>query len=164
MYLSYYQSPLGPIRIEASATGLLSVLFIEEGNGAYLMEQGQANDITRNTSLQLHEYFNGQRQVFDLPLSPQGSAFQQVVWKELVKIPYGQTDTYGAIAHKLNNPLSVRAVGTANGRNPIAIIIPCHRCIGANGTLTGYAGGLWRKEYLLKIERAADLPVQTELW
>ncbi len=163
MYLSYYQSALGPIRIEASETGLLSVLFIEEGTGAYLLEQGQANDITRLTSVQLHEYFSGQRQEFNLPLSPMGSAFQQMVWAELIKIPYGHTDTYGAIAHKLNNPLSVRAVGTANGRNPIAIIIPCHRVIGANGTLTGYAGGLWRKEYLLKIEGAGQ-PVQAELW
>jgi methylated-DNA-[protein]-cysteine S-methyltransferase len=164
MYLSFCQSPLGPLKIEASETGLCSVLFIEEGTGAYLLEQNQANDITRNTVIQLHEYFNGQRQVFELPLTPHGSAFQQEVWKELVKIPYGQTDTYGAIAHKLNNPLSVRAVGTANGRNPIAIIIPCHRVIGANGTLTGYAGGLWRKEYLLKLERAVNHPVQTELW
>ncbi len=163
MYLSYYQSPLGPIRIEASDTGLLSVLFIEEGKGSYMLEQGQANSITRNTSLQLQEYFNGTRQVFDLPLSPRGTSFQQQVWQELLHIPFGKTDTYGAIAHKLHNPLSVRAVGTANGQNPIAIIIPCHRVIGANGTLTGYAGGLWRKEYLLKIESAAT-PVQTTLW
>lgn len=163
MYLSYFQSPLGPIRIEASDTGLLSVLFIDEGEGNYMLEQGEANTITRKTSLQLQEYFNGARQIFDLPLAPQGSAFQLRVWQELLHIPFGKTDTYGAIAHKLNNPLSVRAVGTANGQNPIAIIIPCHRCIGANGKLTGYAGGLWRKEYLLKIEQA-EQPVQIRLW
>jgi methylated-DNA-[protein]-cysteine S-methyltransferase len=87
-----------------------------------------------------------------LPLSPIGTEFQQSVWKELLQIPFGKTSTYSDIANNLNNPLSVRAVGTSNGKNPIAIIIPCHRVIGADGSLTGYAGGLWRKEVLLKLE------------
>lgn len=163
MYQSYYESPLGPVKIKASDSGLLSVSFMDEESGKYMMEPVGANAITRATVFQLHEYFNGERQVFDLPLTPQGSSFQQQVWNQLLTIPFGQTDTYGAIARRLNNPLSVRAVGTANGQNPIAVIIPCHRCIGSDGKLTGYAGGLWRKEYLLKIE-GKDRPVQATLW
>lgn len=163
MYTSYYHSPLGLVRVTASDSGIQTVFFIDEEKNLKDDISVSENHITKETVRQLDEYFNNKRQIFDLPLSPIGSPFQQSVWKELVKIPFGQTDTYGAIAHKLNNPLSVRAVGAANGKNPIAIIVPCHRVIGANGTLTGYAGGLWRKDYLLKLERP-DLHVQPTLW
>ena len=102
---------------------------------------------------QLAEYFAGQRQAFDLPLRMQGTPFQQKVWAALREIPYGETRSYGQIAAQVGNPKASRAVGMANNRNPIAIIVPCHRVIGANGSLTGYAGGLSVKEELLALER-----------
>lgn len=153
-------SPIGRINITASDVALLSVLFTKEDE---VVIEDHPNSICLNTLQQLEAYFAGKRQVFDLPLKPQGTAFQQQVWDALVQVPFGKTGTYSAIAHKLNNPLSVRAVGAANGRNPIAIIIPCHRIIGADGSLTGYAGGLWRKEFLLNLEGARKA-VQPTLW
>lgn len=164
MYTSFYQSPIGLMKISASDTGLLSVLFTDEAKELQTDQSDiSGNGISCDTAQQLAEYFTGKRKIFDIPLSPSGSPFQQSVWEELVKIPYGKTDCYSAIAHKLNNPLSVRAVGAANGKNPISIIVPCHRIIGMDGSLTGYAGGLWRKEYLLHLE-GADKSVQTKLW
>lgn len=102
---------------------------------------------------QLCAYFAGELRAFDLPLGPRGTEFQRQVWQALTTIPYGQTATYGAIATRVGRPSAFRAVGMANGRNPIPVIVPCHRVIGANGTLTGYGGGLRRKEYLLDLER-----------
>jgi O-6-methylguanine DNA methyltransferase len=101
---------------------------------------------------QVHAYFAGERQSFELRLAPTGTPFQTDVWSELVKIPYGAQVSYGHIAQQLNRPSATRAVGAANGRNPIAIIQPCHRVVGADGTLTGYAGGLWRKRRLIELE------------
>lgn len=101
---------------------------------------------------QLQEYFQGSRREFDLPLAPDGTEFQQQVWAELRRIPFGETISYGELARRINNPKAVRAVGLANGRNPISIVIPCHRVIGANGKLTGYGGGLERKKRLLELE------------
>jgi methylated-DNA-[protein]-cysteine S-methyltransferase len=163
MFLKRYESPLGIIKIQASETGLQEVLFINEAKDTMIDWSVGENNICILAFTQLEDYFAGKRKMFDLPLSPAGSTFQQTVWKELVKIPFGKTTSYGAIANDLNNPLSVRAVGTANGRNPIAIIIPCHRVIGADGTLTGYAGGLWRKEALLKLEGHPSFN-QPSLW
>ena len=102
---------------------------------------------------ELLEYFGGKRRTFDLPLKPQGTPFQQRVWAALREIPYGETRSYGQIAAQVGNPKAGRAVGMANNRNPIAIIVPCHRVIGANGSLTGYAGGLSVKQELLALER-----------
>ena len=107
---------------------------------------------------QIEEYFAGERRVFDLPLAPEGTAFQQRVWRALVQIPYGETVSYGHIARAIGRPAASRAVGAANGKNPIAIIIPCHRVIGANGTLTGYGGGLPTKQWLLAHE-TGQLPL-----
>lgn len=104
---------------------------------------------------QLQAYFAGERQTFDLPLAPQGSSFQRGVWAELEKIPFGVTCSYGEIAKRLGQPRASRAVGLANGRNPISIVVPCHRVIGANGTLTGYGGGIERKRWLLRHEGVA---------
>ncbi|MEJ1932857.1 methylated-DNA--[protein]-cysteine S-methyltransferase, partial [Nostoc sp. NIES-2111] len=101
---------------------------------------------------QLAEYFGGWRQSFDLPLRAEGTAFQQEVWAALQEIPYGQTMSYGELAQKLGKEKAVRAVGAANGRNPIAIVVPCHRVIGADGSLTGYGGGMERKKFLLELE------------
>lgn len=105
------------------------------------------------TARQLAEYFAGERRVFELPLAPEGTAFQQLVWQALVKIPFGETRTYGQQAAAIRRPAASRAVGAANGKNPIGIIVPCHRVIGTNGTLTGYAGGLAMKRWLLEHER-----------
>ena len=102
---------------------------------------------------QLEEYFNGQRKQFQLPLAPQGTDFQQKVWRELQAIPYGETRSYKEIAHRIGNPKACRAVGQANNRNPISIIIPCHRVIGHSGELVGYGGGLEIKQFLLELER-----------
>ena len=102
---------------------------------------------------QLEEYFAGERKTFDLPLAPKGTAFQQKVWKALTEIPYGETRAYGEIAAGIGNPKAARAVGMANNKNPIGIIIPCHRVVGANGKLVGYAGGMEKKAFLLELER-----------
>lgn len=109
---------------------------------------------------QLDEYFAGQRQRFELAIRLMGTTFQRSVWSELLKIPFGQTTTYGEIARRIGNPKAVRAVGMANGLNPIPIVVPCHRVIGASGALTGFGGGLERKSWLLKWER----PTGTDLW
>ena len=102
---------------------------------------------------QLREYFDGGRRAFDLPLAPEGTAFQQQVWEALRRIPYGETISYGALARRIGKPAAARAVGAANGRNPLAIVVPCHRVIGAGGALTGYGGGLPVKQTLLALER-----------
>jgi len=112
------------------------------------------DEAVAEAATQLREYFAGERQDFDLPLSfAAGTAFQQQVWKALCDIPYGETITYGELAARIGQPTASRAVGLANGRNPLGIIVPCHRVVGANGTLTGYGGGLERKQQLLDLER-----------
>lgn len=147
------------MEVQAGDNGLLAVNFIEEQQQQPAVA---SNSIAERTVTLLQAYFAGKKVVFDLPLTPVGTPFQQSVWQQLQQIPYGKTSTYSAVAQLLNNPLSVRAVGTANGQNPIAIIIPCHRVIGADGSLTGYAGGLWRKERLLTLE--GFLKEQKSLW
>jgi methylated-DNA-[protein]-cysteine S-methyltransferase len=164
MQTSSCPSPLGLIRITASDTGLHSVLFTDNTDQQEVpVYTPSCNHIIATTIQQLREYFHEGRRLFDIPLDPAGTLFQQQVWQELVKIPFGKTSTYSAIARQLSNPLSVRAVGTANGKNPIAIIVPCHRVIGADGSLTGYAGGLWRKAYLLQLEGSGKYS-QPTLW
>jgi methylated-DNA-[protein]-cysteine S-methyltransferase len=164
MNTTYYNSPLGLIRITASDAGIRTIFFLDGAEAeAASSDTTSPNTFTDLCAGQLQEYFEGKRQVFDVPLAPAGTAFQQRVWQELLKVPFGKTDTYSSIAQKLENPLSVRAVGAANGRNPISIIVPCHRIIGANGSLTGYAGGLWRKEKLLALEGIANAR-QATLW
>ncbi len=113
---------------------------------------------------QLEEYFAGERQQFDVPLWLAGTPFQQRVWQELTRIEFGQTITYAQLAERVGRPMAARAVGAANGRNPISIIVPCHRVIGAQGKLTGYAGGIDKKQWLLDWERGALLPTQGTLW
>ena len=113
---------------------------------------------------QLQGYFKGERRSFDVPLEPVGTAFQRQVWRALAEIPYGETTTYAAIARSIGNPNSVRAVGAANGKNPISIIVPCHRVVGADGTLTGYAGGLPNKRRLLELEASFADSAKRRLW
>jgi len=149
MFCLQFLSTLGWTSIEADDQYLKSITFLDNRTETVCSEP---NDICEQTKLQLEEYFYSKRKTFELPLNPEGSSFQQSVWQQLLKIPYGQTTTYARIAGQLNNPLSVRAVGSANGQNPLAIVIPCHRVIGTSGALIGYAGGLWRKQKLLELE------------
>ena len=141
------QSPLGFLVVQSDGNTIQEVAFSDID----IPEQKSCTLLNQCTH-QLEEYFSGKRLSFDLPLSPDGTPFQQKVWTELQKIPYGQTITYMDLAVRLGDPKCIRAAGTANGRNPIAIIIPCHRVIGAGNKLTGYAGGLWRKKQLLELE------------
>lgn len=144
----YMESPLGAIEITGTATMITSVNFVVEGDES----DAEAPEILKQCKKELEEYFTGKRKEFTVKLKPEGTIFQRKVWSELKKIDYGNTVSYSSIAHKLRNPDSVRAVGLANGKNPIAIIIPCHRVIAEDGKLTGYAGGLWRKQWLLEHE------------
>jgi len=149
IYKTYYKSSLGPIEIRGMQDSILSVDFVED------MLTGDADlPFCLKTCLkQIDEYFSGDRKEFLLNLDPQGTNFQKMVWQQLEKIPYGAVVSYGEIASIIGKPKASRAVGRANGRNPIAIIIPCHRVVGSDGNLTGYGGGLWRKEWLLKHEK-----------
>jgi methylated-DNA-[protein]-cysteine S-methyltransferase len=147
MTVAYLTSPIGHIEIRGSENGVDSVSFIES------IPDNYENPVALSAILQqLEEYFSGARADFSLSLSPEGTAFQKQVWKELQRIPFGEKRSYLDIAIKLGDKNLTRAVGSANGKNPIAIIVPCHRVVGENGSLTGYAGGLWRKEWLLNFE------------
>ncbi len=153
-------SPVGRLRLIASRDALVGIWF-EHGRDAArsaLWLTRSPSSIVDLTRAQLREYFDGRRQAFDLPLDPRGTDFQRRVWGLLLKIPYGTTTTYGALARDLGDPGASRAVGLANGSNPLPIVIPCHRVIGANGTLTGFGGGLPVKAALLDLERSATQP------
>ncbi len=140
------KTPLGPLYLVASEKGLTCVFWDPRP------VEMKRTQILEKAAQQLGEYFAGQRQTFDLPLDLEGTEFQKLVWKQLLKIPYGQTCSYKDIAVKLNDRNASRAVGTANGRNPISIIIPCHRVISSDGSLGGYSGGLDIKRQLLQLE------------
>ena len=154
-YCDYYDSPLGQILLVANDVALTGLHFVGEKYyptiAAEWQRQPKAKLIVRARK-QLEEYFAGRRKAFDLVVKPAGTPFQCGVWRALQKIPYGTTANYGAIATRIGQPTASRAVGAANGRNPISIVIPCHRVIGAGGDLTGYAGGMERKAALLKLE------------
>jgi methylated-DNA-[protein]-cysteine S-methyltransferase len=142
-------TPVGPIEVWVNEDGaVIRVSFAEDD----AMAGESNNDVCAAALRQLNEYFNDERHSFDLELDPEGSDFEKQVWTELQQIPFCTTTTYGEIARKLGDPGASRAVGLANARNPIAIIIPCHRVIGADGELTGYAGGIHRKRWLLAHE------------
>ena len=146
------ESPVGLIAVSAVDAGLTRVnMGVEELDQAWGPEE--ASPALEAAIDQLEAYFAGELTEFDLPLAPEGTDFQYRVWAALRRIPYGTTVSYGDIAREIGNPAAVRAVGLANGSNPLGIIVPCHRVIGANGKLTGYAGGIWRKERLLALER-----------
>jgi methylated-DNA-[protein]-cysteine S-methyltransferase len=158
-YFDYYDSPLGQILLVANDVALTGLHFVGEKyyppiDSAWRL-QPKATFIVRARK-QLDEYFAGKRKHFDLTVDPAGTPFQRGVWRALQKIPYGTTTNYGALAQRLGKPSASRAVGAANGRNPISIVIPCHRVIGANGDLTGYAGGMDRKAALLRLEANGD--------
>lgn len=151
---THYQSPFGIMTLQASPQGLLGVWFATETTmPTELGIESAQCPLLIDTIQQLEEYFTGQRTEFCLPLAAKGTLFQQSVWQALGKIPYGETWSYQQLAEAIGNPKAVRAVGLANGKNPLSIIVPCHRVIGKNGKLTGYAGGIERKAGLLKLER-----------
>lgn len=147
-------TPLGPLTLVADEQGLRQINFPQNGEpSAPDPSWHEDAKALTETIRQLHAYFAGDLEAFDLKLAPEGTPFQQKVWKELLAIPYGETISYGELARRIGNPSASRAVGLANGANPIPIIIPCHRVIGSNGKLTGYGGGLPIKEKLLALEK-----------
>lgn len=143
-----YAMPLGRLTIEANDKGITAVYF----GDVELDTPRKPSKLTNNAATQIQEYFAGKRRVFDLPLDPTGTDFQLSVWNALQTVPYGETRTYAQVAEMIGKPHAYRAVGMANNKNPIPILIPCHRVIGANNALVGYAAGVKIKRYLLKIE------------
>lgn len=148
-YVTYLRSPVGQIKITADENFVNSILFVFDDTE---MEEENINDVITQCKTELLEYFGGKRKEFEVPFQQDGTEFQQKVWNELTKISYGITASYNDIAKAIENQKSIRAVGTTNGKNQISIIVPCHRVIGSDGSLTGYAGGLWRKKWLLDHE------------
>ncbi len=153
-YTNTFENPLGPVMATVNEEGSLVELRICSSKSSYDAQNDPQK--TAEVEKQIGEYFAGKRNSFDLPLAPKGSQFQDQVWAELLKIPYGSTSTYGTIAKTLGEPNASRAVGRANATNPIWLVIPCHRVIGSSGALTGYAGGIDVKEKLLVLEGAIE--------
>lgn len=151
-YHQRLQSPIGTLTLTANDQGLTEIRFANQGN-LDLPKRPQTNAIIAQAIAQLQSYFDGNLTTFDLPLSPQGTDFQKTVWLALRLVTYGKTASYGQIAANIGNPKAARAVGTANGKNPLPIVVPCHRIIGSDGSLTGFAGGLETKRWLLDHER-----------
>jgi methylated-DNA-[protein]-cysteine S-methyltransferase len=155
-------SPIGTLRLYGSDAALTFVHLPDSDEAAPDAPTGKTA-VLAATAAQLREYFAGKRREFDLPLAAEGTAFQRSVWRVLSKIPYGETWSYGDVARRIGQPTASRAVGAANGRNPIAIIVPCHRVIGASGALTGYGGGMPAKKWLLAHEARHSVRAQGEL-
>lgn len=154
IYFTEFASPIGTLRITGTGAALTGVFMESERHASVQDRDAVRDDVPlRDARRQLEEYFAGARREFSLLLDARGTEFQRRVWRALSEIPYGKTATYSDVAKRIHNPNAVRAVGLANGRNPISIIVPCHRVIGADGSLTGYGGGLERKRFLLALER-----------
>jgi len=155
-------SPVGPLRLRSDGDHLTGVFFAEHRHApddlGDPVPAEQAPEVLRAAAQQLGEYFEGSRTGFDLPLAAAGTDFQQRVWAQLRTIPYGETWSYGELARALGQPGASRAVGLANGRNPLSIVVPCHRVVGSDGSITGYGGGVERKQTLLELERSAATP------
>jgi len=161
MHYDFYQSPIGVLYLQATTKGISSIELIDEKD----IHSPQPSITTDQGIKELKEYFEGKRKTFTVPVDiSSGTDFQRAVWKKLSEIPYGSTTTYLEIAHAIHNPLSVRAVGMANGKNPIPIILPCHRVIGSNGSLVGYALGLDIKKKLLMHENPVEFGEQATLF
>ena len=147
METAFIQSPLGITKIEGDENGIAVISVLSQGE-----ETQKIPVVLKDAVKQLQEYFEGKRTEFAFKLNPQGTEFQQKVWQELLNIPFGKTTSYMDLSKKLGDVKAIRAVASANGKNPLWIVIPCHRVIGSDGSLTGYAGGLWRKKWLLEHE------------
>jgi methylated-DNA-[protein]-cysteine S-methyltransferase len=151
----FIDSPVGKLKLVAGEKGLVAILWENDNPRRVVLGDLREDDrqpILVEAERQLKEYFEGKRRGFSIPLDMRGTPFQQSVWEALLAIPFGETRSYGQLAKQLGKPTAMRAVGAANGRNPISIVVPCHRVIGSSGKLTGFAGGLEAKEHLLKIE------------
>lgn len=157
MTTTFFESPLGIVRVTGDELGVSVIsctdIPLNEQLLATRSDEEQAGPV-RQALEQLTDYFAGTRRTFDFPLSPVGTAFQQTVWRALLTVPFGTTLSYLTLSRQLGDEKAIRAVAAANGRNPLWIVVPCHRIIGSNGSLTGYAGGLWRKQWLLEHEGA----------
>ncbi|WP_420150232.1 methylated-DNA--[protein]-cysteine S-methyltransferase [Spirosoma sp.] len=150
------ESPLGLVRITGNEEGVsvISCTDIQPGvNASETHQENQLPEPVRIAAQQLREYFTGMRRMFDFRMNPVGTTFQQTVWRALLDVPFGTTLSYLALTRRIGDEKAIRAVASANGRNPLWIVVPCHRIIGSDGSLTGYAGGLWRKKWLLEHER-----------
>ena len=161
LVFTHFPSPVGRLKLVASDAGLVAILWEDDDPDRVrlgAMTEQPDHAILAKASRQLTDYFAGRRQRFTMKLDFRGTDFQKAVWAALVAIPFGETRSYGQLAHQLGRPSASRAVGAANGRNPISIIAPCHRVVGANGALTGFAGGLPAKQYLLDHERRHAAP------
>jgi len=145
---TYYKTPIGTAKIVGNENGISAVTVMDDA----MKTSAEIPEILKDCVQQLEEYFNGTRKQFNLKLNPQGTEFQKRVWMELMLVSYGKTRTYLEQSKQLGDAKAIRAVASANGKNPIWIIIPCHRIIGSDGSLTGYAGGIWRKKWLLEHE------------
>jgi methylated-DNA-[protein]-cysteine S-methyltransferase len=148
-FKAYYLSPIGPVEVSGTQEAIMSVGFVKRR----LPDDRDLPECVKEGIRQLDEYFKGIRKRFSLKLLPRGTPFQKRVWQQLKKIPYGKTASYGDVARAIGKPHAFRAVGGANNKNPIGIIIPCHRVIGSNGKMVGYGSGIWRKEWLLEHEQ-----------
>jgi len=166
IYFTLLESQLGEVLLAGDEEGLRQISFMA-GNSPHLPGEDwiESREPLWEAREQIGAYFRGERKTFDLPLAPEGTPFQQTVWNALREIPYGRTITYGELARRIGQPTASRAVGAANGRNPLPIIVPCHRVIGSNGELTGFRGGIHLKAGLLELEqRHGDGPVQDSLF
>jgi len=164
--ISFFNSPIGILEIKASDEYIHSLLFnstLKSTGNVFNIESKEQNNhpVIVECERQLTEYFDGDRTAFDFPFQQEGSAFQQQIWAELLKIPFGRTISYLKLSKRIQNVKAIRAIGTANGSNAISIVVPCHRVIGSNGDLTGYSGDLWRKKWLLDHEGKFANGVQT---
>jgi methylated-DNA-[protein]-cysteine S-methyltransferase len=159
-YYTYYESPIGLIKIGGTEQYVTEISFIDNSQQ---IEHGipGVSDLLHQCTEELIEYFQGRRKTFDLPIHQEGTPFQEKVWNELLSIPYGKTISYLDLAKKMGDPKCIRAAATSNGKNKIAIIVPCHRVIGSDKSLTGYSGGLWRKKWLLQYEFKTTHGIQT---
>ena len=156
---TYYQSPLGPMRISGTDTYISEIRFVDDKEE--IIKNVQLNDLLQQCVEELIQYFNGNRKTFDIPVHQKGTDFQNRVWSELLNINFGKTISYMTLAKKLGDPNCIRAAASSNGKNKIAIVVPCHRVIGSNQSLVGYAGGIKRKKWLLDHENKVAHGVQT---
>jgi methylated-DNA-[protein]-cysteine S-methyltransferase len=156
LYTAYHSSPIGILKLQCSDEHIKAVLFAEEATDLH----NDKHQLLQQCAKQLDEYFEGVRKEFDLPLNQNGTAFQLKVWDLLYQIPYGKTISYNQLSKQYGDLKAIRAVASANGKNNLSIIVPCHRVIGSNQSLTGYAGGLWRKKWLLEHEARFHSGVQ----
>lgn len=154
MTTAVFESPLGLVRISGDEAGVSVISCTDVSGGELMNEMSMLARPVQEAVRQLQEYFAGERQTFDFLMNPTGTDFQQTVWKALLDVPFGTTLSYLALSRRMGDEKAIRAVAAANGRNPLWIVIPCHRIIGSDGSLTGYAGGLWRKKWLLEHEGA----------